>query len=219
MLTHIPDLNNLFNQASQLNGHQATALASGLYAYAANIDDLGQLNLADERISQKHASRYIQPDQYDIVGTYLLQAMGKVLQEALTQDIYDAWAAAYKELASVMIAREAQLLKDAGDWKDWRDFTISKKVKESDEITSFDPTPKDRKPLPTYLPGQYILVRIDVPALKYLQPRQYSLSEEHREDHYRISVKKDRGPRSRPPRCVSASGIHIKHSSRREGCW
>lgn len=32
MLTNIPDLNSLFNQANQLNGHQATALASALYS-------------------------------------------------------------------------------------------------------------------------------------------------------------------------------------------
>ena len=139
--------------------------------------------------------------------------MGKVLQEALTQDIYDAWAAAYTQLANVMIAREAQLLKDVGDWKDWRNFTISKKVKESEEITSFYLTPNDGRKLPTYLPGQYISVRIDVPALKYLQSRQYSLSEEPRIDHYRISVKRT-GPRSRLSGCVLVSGIHIKYPLR-----
>ena len=81
----------VFNQANQCNGHQAAALAGSLYAYAAHIDDLGVLSPAMERISQKHSSLYIQPEQYVIVGTYLLQAMKKVLGDDLTPEIHDAY--------------------------------------------------------------------------------------------------------------------------------
>lgn len=52
MLAEIPDLNNVFNQPNQFNGHQAAALAGSLYAYAAHFDDLGVLSPAMERISQ-----------------------------------------------------------------------------------------------------------------------------------------------------------------------
>lgn len=148
---------------------------------------------AVSKISQKHASLYIQPDQYDIVGTYLLRAMSTVLGAALTPAILDAWTAAYKQLADLMIGVEGDMLKEADGWTSWRDFVITDKVKEADEITSFYLKPKDGKPLPAYLPGQYISVQLEVPDLHYLQPRQYSLSSAPREDWYRISVKKESG--------------------------
>lgn len=193
LLKENPSLNSIFNQANQANNHQAAALAGSLYAYALHIDDLGALSPAVERICQKHASLYIQPAQYDVVGTYLLRAMGEVLGSALTPEILAAWGEAYTQLADIMIKREDDLLKDAGDWTDWRDFRIADKVPESAEITSFYLEPVDRKPLPTYLPGQYVSVMTEVPALKYMQSRQYSLSDAPSEARYRISVKKDLG--------------------------
>lgn len=191
MLREVQDLNNVFNQTNQINGHQADALAKSLCAYANHIDDLGALSPAVERICQKHASLYVKPGQYEIVGTYLLQAMKEVLGDALTVEIRDAWAAAYQQLATLLINREAQLLKEADDWSNWRDFQIAAKVRESSEITSFHLTPLDKQPLPEFLPGQYISIRMPVPGFHYLQARQYSLSDTPRTDYYRISVRKE----------------------------
>ncbi|KAJ9622071.1 Nitric oxide oxidoreductase [Taxawa tesnikishii (nom. ined.)] len=194
LLKENPDLNNVFNQANQVNGHQAGALAGSLYAYATHIDDLGALSPAVEKICHKHASLYIKPEHYDIVGTYLLRSMKDILGDALTQDIHDAWATAYWQLADIMIGREKQLLSDAQGWTSWRDMRIAKKVPESAEITSFYLSPVDSAgKLPPFLPGQYISVMTDVPDLKYMQSRQYSLSDAPNESYYRISVKKDPG--------------------------
>lgn len=186
-----PALNNIFNQTNQKNGAQPRALSGALAAYAANIDDLAVLSDAVERICQKHASLFIRPEHYPIVGKYLLEAMGQVLGAALTPEILDAWTAAYNQLAQIMIDREAQLYREAGEWKEWRDFKIAKKVKESSIITSFYLEPVDGKPLPLFKPGQYISVQVHVPAFGYLQSRQYSLSDRPNEKYYRISVKRE----------------------------
>jgi len=191
MLSDYPDLNNVFNQSNQANQHQAKALAGSLYAYATNIDDLGRVSPALEHISHKHASLYIRPDQYDIVGRYLLMAMGEVLGEAFTPAIQDAWAAAYWEVANLLIGIEKDLLAEADGWTDWRDFRIVNKVHESSEVTSFYLSPVDGKSLPSFKPGQYISVQTNVPALKYMQARQYSLSDAPNPRYYRISVKKE----------------------------
>jgi len=168
-------------------------LAGSLYAYASHIDDLGALTPAVEKICQKHASLYIRPDQYNVVGEYLLRAMGEVLGSALTKDMLDAWGAAYWQLANLMIQREDDILQQADGWTDWRDFRIADKVKESDEITSFYLKPVDGQKLPPYLAGQYISVMTDVPKLHYLQSRQYSLSDAPKPEYYRISIKKEQG--------------------------
>lgn len=193
LLQENPELNNVFNQANQANNHQAAALAGSLYAYASHIDDLGALSPAVEKISQKHASLYIKPKQYEVVGTYLLRAMGEVLGDALTKETHDAWAEAYWQLANIMIKKEDEILSHGDGWKDWRDMRITEKVKESEEITSFYLEPTDGQALPPFLPGQYISVMTEVPRLKHLQSRQYSLSDAPKREYYRISIKRERG--------------------------
>ncbi|TIA21438.1 flavohemo protein [Aureobasidium pullulans] len=191
MLEENPSLNSVFNQTHQKTGHQAGALAGSLYAYASHIDDLGVLAPAVEKICHKHASMYVQPEHYEVVGTYLLRAMGDILGAALTPDILEAWGVAYWQLANIMIKQEDALYKSAGPWTSWRDFRISKKVPESEEITSFYLSPVDGKSLPSYLPGQYISVATSVPSLHHDQNRQYSLSGAPSSQHYRISVKRE----------------------------
>ncbi|KAI9642660.1 Nitric oxide oxidoreductase [Ciborinia camelliae] len=191
ILTANPALNNIFNQTNQKNGNQPRALACALAAYASNIDNLVMLSDAVERICQKHASLFIRPEHYPIVGKYLLEAMGEVLGSALTPEILDAWTAAYEQLAKIMIDREAQLYDESSEWKEWRDFKIVKKVKESGIITSFYLEPVDGKPLPLFKPGQYLSVQIQIPHFGYLQSRQYSLSDRPNEKYYRISVKRE----------------------------
>lgn len=189
MLTAHPELNSVFNFRSQKTGHQARALAGALGAYAANIDNLVALGSALELICNKHASLHITPEQYKIVGKFLIGAMQEVLATAFTPAIQDAWAAAYWQLANMMIEKEASLYEQDRSWDTWRNFTVSEIIPESDEISSFILRPADGAPLPAFLPGQYVSVRLHVPRLGYTQARQYSLSDRPNPDYYRISVK------------------------------
>jgi nitric oxide dioxygenase len=145
--------------------------------------------------------------------------MGDVLGAALTKDILNAWEAAYWQLANIMISKEGQIMEASGGWTDWRDFRIAKKIKESDEITSFYLEPVDGKALPSYKPGQYLSVMTTVPKLSYLQPRQYSLSGKPDAGHYRISVKKEAGLPATEPEAVVQPGYisNVLHDLRNEG--
>jgi len=151
-----PALKDVFNYTNQVNQHQPRALSGAVYAYAANIDNLGALNGAVDLICNKHASLFIQPEQYVLVGRYLLAAMKEVLGEALTPELLEAWTVAYGDLANIFIQKEASLYKHAKGWTDWKEFRIAKKVRESKVITSFYLEPVDErvKPLPPFLPGQ-----------------------------------------------------------------
>ncbi|OJJ33275.1 hypothetical protein ASPWEDRAFT_174689 [Aspergillus wentii DTO 134E9] len=219
MLDAHPELNAVFNTSNQVNGHQPRSLAGALFAYASNIDNLGVLSPAVQLICHKHASLYIQPDQYGIVGKYLLEAMGQVLGDALTPAIHEAWGAAYWQLANLMIGIENDLYQQSQGWTDWREFRIARKVPESDVITSFYLTPVDEKPLPAFRPGQYIGVQVYVPDLKYPQARQYSLSDAPRSDYYRISVKKEIGLNPTQPDASTHPGYvsNLLHDTKKEG--
>lgn len=154
MLSEHPELKTIFNEANQVHLDQPRALANAVLAYAKNIDHLSALGDTVELIAAKHASLYVQPEQYPIVGSHLLGALKEVLGDAFTPELHDAWAAAYQQLADILIKREAEIYAGAEGWTDWRDFRIARKVKETEAITSFYLEPVDGQPLPKYLPGQ-----------------------------------------------------------------
>jgi hypothetical protein len=86
--------------------------------------------------------------------------------------LYDAWAAAYWQLAHIFIDREKVLYAQAG-WVGWKPFVLQKRIKESDEISSFYLVPKEEGlPLSTYRPGQFISIRVFVKELGLYQCRQ-----------------------------------------------
>ena len=109
LFTAHPELLNMFNLANQRDGGQARSLAASILSYAAHINHLEALGGMVERIAHKHASLYVLPEQYPIVGKHLLSAICMVLGAAATDEIIDAWAAAYGQLADIMIGRESDL--------------------------------------------------------------------------------------------------------------
>ncbi len=217
MITHNPELKNVFNSANQHTGAQPTALAMAVLAYAEYIDHPEVLAQAINRIAHKHVSLDIRPEQYAIVGKHLLASIGEVLGEAASPELLEAWSVAYHQLAAIMINAEARLYSHSvakeGGWSSWRPFIVQKKVVESQEITSFYLYPSDGGKVADFLPGQYITVRLFVPELQVLQPRQYSISCAPNGKYYRISVKKEQGNSERPAGFVS----NLLHNQVKEG--
>jgi len=101
-----PELKELFKDAEP---DQYKKLAQAVYAYAANIDNLGALGKGRETIDQAHVKTKIKPEHYPLVGGALLSAIEEVLGEAASADIMNAWKEAYFFLADVLIKREEQL--------------------------------------------------------------------------------------------------------------
>jgi len=185
-----PELLNIFNQTNQQKGRQQNALANTVYAAAANIDRLPVLLPAVKQIAHKHRSLMVKAEHYPIVGEYLLKAIKEVLGEAATDEILSAWAEAYGVIADIFISVEKEMY-EASPWEGYKLFTVSKKVQESELITSFYLKPVDASKLPVFMPGQYVTVRLTVNGEQYLVNRQYSLTNEANDEYYRISVKRE----------------------------
>ncbi|MFD1851227.1 NO-inducible flavohemoprotein [Oceanobacillus bengalensis] len=190
-----PELKNIFNQTNQRKGDQPKALANTVLAAAMHIDQLESILPVVKQIAEKHRSLNIKPEHYPIVGENLLFAIKDVLGDAATDEIIDAWAKAYGEIANVFITVEKEMYKEVqdspGGWVDYRDFKVVKKEKESDVITSFYLKPVDEKVFPSYRPGQYITIKAEIDSQEYNHLRQYSLSQAPGEEYYRISVKRE----------------------------
>lgn len=217
MFRHNPELNHLFNRSHSETGKQPTALALSVLAYAENIDDPSVLAPVINLIANKHASIGIRAEHYPIVGKHLLASIREVLGEAASDELINAWGVAYGALADVFIEAEGKLYTDActrdGGWSGWRSFRIVDKVRESAEITSFHLAPSDGGPLPEYRAGQYTCVRVFVPELGVMQPRQYTLSDAPGLPHFRISVKREDATDATPAGRVS----NLLHASYNKG--
>jgi len=197
MFGNHPELLNIFNHANQKQGRQQKALAGTVYAAAMYIDNLEAILPVVKQIAHKHRSLGIKPEHYPIVGKHLLLAIKDVLGDAATDEIIDAWGQAYNLIADAFISVEAEMYEEAatqdGGWDGFRNFVVDRKVVESEVITSFYLKPEDKKEIATFIPGQYISIKMEIGGEEFTHIRQYSLSDAPGRDYYRISVKREAG--------------------------
>ena len=213
-----PMIKAMFNTAHQTgDGSQPKAVAQAVLAYARNIDNLGALGGAVERIAQKHTALDIRPEHYPHVGRALLAAIKDVLGVAATDEILAAWGEAYQFLADIFINREKAIYAETeaapGGWSGWRDFVVAETRQESSIIRSFILKPADGGLVKRHRPGQYLGLLVNIPGSGEVR-RNYSISSAPNEHSYRITVKREPGA---PAGLVSnwlhdhaKPGLHLK---------
>ncbi|MFT5659525.1 MAG: hemoglobin-like flavoprotein [Sulfurimonas sp.] len=104
-----PEVKDLFKDAEP---EQYKKLANAVYAYAANIDNLGALKKGIETMASVHVEKKIQASHYPLVADALLSAIKEVLGDTATPEVMAAWEEAYLFLADVLIKRESELYKE-----------------------------------------------------------------------------------------------------------
>lgn len=104
----------LFDRAAQESGEQPRRLAAAILAYARNIDKLGNLGSAVNRMVARHVETGVRPEHYPLVAEALLPAIREVLgADVATDEVLAAWGEAYWMLADILIAAEAQAYEGA----------------------------------------------------------------------------------------------------------
>lgn len=219
MFRNNPEVKRFFNPAHQHSGTQQRALAGAICAYAANIDNPAALVGAVDLIAHKHVSLGIQPAHYPIVGNNLILTIKEILGEAATDDVIDAWTAAYGQLVDIFVGHEKGLYEKQSQrfgWQGFKAFTVFKKHPESANVTSFYLKPEDGKALPGQQAGQYITVRLTVDGSTVM--RNYSLSNAPSAGYFRISVKRETGLNSQTPDGLVSNYLHdhLKQGDRLE---
>lgn len=197
MFAERPELmDGLFNRGNQADGSQQQALAGSVAAFAGYLvnkpDEMPDHLLA--RISHKHVSLGLRPDQYQIVHDHLMWAIVDVLGDAVTEDVAAAWDEVYWLMANVLINQERAMygaLNLAPDtiWRTWR---VVEKIRETDDALTFVVERTDERDVKPSLPGQYVTLKVLMPDGVH-QPRQYSLTRADDGHHRQFSVKRVHG--------------------------
>lgn len=206
MLAAHPELRRVFNMGNQATGEQSRALAASVVAYAVQLIDptAPSFEHVMRRIAYKHISLGIRPEQYLIVGRYLLGAVADVLGEAVTPEVHAAWDEVYWLFATQLIATEARLyqLADTDPHRPARPYRIVRRIEETDDVISLVLEPADGQGLPAIAPGQYVSVFVDLPD-GGRQPRQYTVSSTSSGTRLQITVRRVRGVDGAPDGQVS----------------
>ena len=190
-----PDLmDGLFNRGNQAQGAQQVALAGSVAAFATAVlqDQLPEQLLM--RISHKHTSLGLRPDQYQVVHDHLFWAIADVLGDAVTPEVAAGWDEVYWLMAELLINQERGLYSARGVRPEtvWRDWEVVEKRQETDDVVTFVVRRKDDRLVKTSLPGQYVSVKMLMPDGLH-QPRQYSLTRADDGEHRHFSVKRVHG--------------------------
>jgi hemoglobin-like flavoprotein len=96
-----PSLRPLFPADLTLQGRK---LMQAIGFVVANLKVPDRLLPAVSALGERHGGYGVQPDHYQTVGKALLLTLADGLGDAFTQEVREAWAAAYGLLAQVMIA-------------------------------------------------------------------------------------------------------------------
>jgi nitric oxide dioxygenase len=188
-------LNGLFNRGNQADGRQQQALAGSIAAFAGFLVN-DPTHLPDHllaRISHKHVSLGLSPDQYEIVHDNLMWAIVDVLGEAVTPPVAAAWDEVYWLMANMLIHKERGLyaavrLSPETVWRTWR---VAEKIQETQDVVTFIVERTDEREVKPSLPGQYVTIKMEMPDGVH-QPRQYSLTRADDGQHRQFAVKRVR---------------------------
>ncbi|MFK0256715.1 globin domain-containing protein [Streptomyces sp. NPDC090445] len=206
-------LRDLFNRGNQNAGLQKQALAGSIATFATHLvarpDTRPDVMLS--RIAHKHASLGVTREQYPIVHKYLFEAIVDILAEAVTPDVAEAWDEVYWLMANALITIEERLYAEqqvlAGDV--WRPWTVTGRVAETADCTTFRLTPADGAPAPDFKPGQYVSVQVELPD-GARQIRQYSLTGAPAAPERTITVKRIHGPSALGPDGEVSNHLHSR---------
>lgn len=100
-----------------------------------------------------------------------------------------------RKTAQALPDEQVNQLVENTTWKDWRNFVVVRKVKESEEITSFYLKPEDKGEIPNFQPGQFLTIKLEIPGQIRPVIRTYSLSDYPEPgDYYRLSIKREPMP-------------------------
>jgi len=202
-----PELLRVFNMGNQASGEQSKALAASVVAFAVSLidPDAPSFDHVQTRIAYKHVSLGITPDQYLIVGKYLIGAVAEVLGDAVTPEIAAAWTEVYWLFAVTLIAEEARLYQQAGidPNRPLRPYRVVRRIEETHDVVSLVLEPTDGSELQAMRPGQYVSVFVDLPDGSR-QPRQYTVSSTASGTRLQITVSLVKGVHGAPDGQVSS---------------
>jgi hemoglobin-like flavoprotein len=101
-----PALRPLFSSRPE---EQAAKVATELRRIISALEDPARFERQVRTLGGRHAQYGAEPEHYQAMGVVLLSTFHDVLGEAFTQELHDAWAAAWTTIAALMIEAQREV--------------------------------------------------------------------------------------------------------------
>lgn len=156
---------------------------------------------------------------FTVVALALVYVAGLVLHLASarmrTAAFHDAERALLEQRAQ-RLSNQLTVLGEQGGagaaWAGARKFVLTGKVLEAENICSFYFAPHDGRPLPPFLPGQYLTFNLQIPGQTKQVTRCYSLSDSpSHPDYYRVTIKRLAPPPGREDQPPGVGSTFFHH--------
>ncbi len=147
-----------------------------------------------------------------ILAYLALMTRDLVQQQARTRRRFDDENALFKARLELLTSPIVKVANDqeTAAWSGFRKFRVARKEMEGGGCCSFYLAPHDGRPLPSFLPGQYLTFKLKVPGQARDVTRCYSLSDSPNPEYYRVTIKRVPPPPKSPelPAGVSSNHFH-----------
>lgn len=141
------------------------------------------------------------------MGHAVVVLLSRVKQYRNQLTRYEQARESFDEQILTQRIRRADRERESHSWSGYRKFRLERKVDEGGGICSFYLEPHDRKPIPSYRPGQYLTFQSKMRDISKPVVRCYSLSDAPAPRGFRVTIKKLLPPRNQagaPPGLVSS---------------
>lgn len=174
-----------------IEGFQNRFMASGRMGFYFRVLEEGEVGAGDAIELVKRAPRALTVREVNDL-LYFDKENLKGTNEALNiPALSHGWKGSFEErLAKSEVSAET---KDR-----YRACGVARIEPESETITSFTLVPEDGAALPRFLPGQFLTFELNIPGQPKPVLSTYSLSDAPNADSYRVSIKREPVPVSRP---------------------
>ena len=125
------------------------------------------------------------------VFVYLAMVITQLKQRSRDWALHSqlALAAMQHQLEAASLLRQRARQQQTA-WQGYRTFVVSQRVREAHNVVSLYLKPQDGRPLPEFLPGQSVSLRVRIPGEDKPVERRYSLSNAPNPNCYRVTVKR-----------------------------
>ena len=125
------------------------------------------------------------------VFVYLAMVIAQVKQRSRDWAMHSqlTLAAMQQQLEAASLLRQRALQQQTA-WQGYRNFVVTQRVREAHNVVSLFLKPQDGRPLPEFLPGQSVSLRVRIPGEDKPIERRYSLSSAPNPNCYRVTVKR-----------------------------
>ncbi len=186
-----------------VDGFQNRFLESGRVGFYLRVLEEGEVGAGDDIVLVKRDSARMTVEAVSNLLFFDKENLERTEKALHIPALSHGWKGSFAD-------RLAKAKTVAGGRPGFRPFTVERKERESETITSFYLVPEDGAPLADFLPGQFLTFELDIPGEDEPVVRTYSLSDAPAADHYRVSIKREPAPADRPelPLGLSSNYFH-----------